>query len=199
MRTILSLLIVFSILTQMGCNQGSNQTGLVAVVDLDQVAAALGRDAAIEAAVKRREADLTQQVAGAKSSYEKQLLETKSKLGEKPNKQQTQQLANLQKQANQQLTQVARQAQGNVAELRQQLILQFRNEAKTVARQVAQEKGLSIVVTRNDSVILVHDAAADITSDVTQRMQTMAISSNTQATPPPFARTAAVPDQQIRR
>ncbi|MCG8450782.1 MAG: OmpH family outer membrane protein, partial [Pirellulales bacterium] len=141
-------------------------------MDLDRVAAALGSDARILAAVKQREASLNQQLAGAKTSYENQLRETQTQLGDQPTEEQSQQLATLQQQANNQLRKVAEQARGNLEQHRAQLLLDFRNQAKQAVRQVAHEQGLTLVVTKNDAVVLLYDDAVDITSAVTKRMQT---------------------------
>ena len=173
MRTILLTILVVCPLLILGCNNAGEQSGRVAVVDLDQVAIKVGRVATIKTAVDKREADLNRQLASAKASYEKQLVEAKGKLGEEPSQEQQQQFAQLKLQANKQLKQIAQQAKQHLDQHRAQLRLQFRNEAKAVARQVAKEKGLSIVVTKNDSVVLVYDDAADITSDVVQRLQVL--------------------------
>ena len=196
MRGALQTLTVVALLVCIGCNQNSNEAGRVAVVDLDAVAAQLGRETAIVSAIKEREAALSRQVAGAKSGYEDQLRATKAKLGKEPTKEQAQQFAKLQQQANLKLKQVATQAQNHLKQHRTNLVQQFREEAKSVAQQVARERGFSMVVTKNDSIILAFDATADITTAVAQRMQAVAHTAKlplqqsretgTAATPTPF-------------
>lgn len=172
MRSINSALVLVSLFIT-GCNQSTEQTGRVAIVDLDSVAAQLGRETAIVKSIKEREASLNQQVAGAKSNYENQLRTTKAKLGEEPTQEQAQQFAKLQQQANQKFKQVTQQAQKNLKQHRAHLLQQFREEAKSVAQQVARERGFSLVVTKNDSIVLAFDETADITSAVAQRMQAL--------------------------
>jgi Skp family chaperone for outer membrane proteins len=174
MRTYTLMVLATSVLFTVGCNRSAEQSGSVAIVDLDQVAAQLGSDARILAAVKGHETTLNQQLAAAKASYENQLRATQKNFGSQPSPEQTQQLNRLKQQANQQLKQVAQQAKGNLQQHRAQLLLQFRDEAKQAARQVAHEQNLSMVVTKNDAVVLVYNEAVDITSEVTERMQTAA-------------------------
>lgn len=171
MRVFLLTFLIVCPLFTLGCNNSGSDSGSVAVVDLDQVALQVGRVKAIATAVEKREADLNQQLAQAKSSYENQLQEAKQRLGEEPTEDQKQHFAKLKLQANKQLNQVAKQAKQNLQQHQTQLRLKFRNDAKAVARQVAKEKGLSIVVTKNDSVVLVYDDAADITGEVVERLQ----------------------------
>ena len=167
----LSTLTLMSILLCpfLGCNQ--SQEPSVAVVDLDAVAEALGRDDAISAALKAHGSNLNQQVAGVKKSLENQLLAEQTKLGQEPADDGTKQLVNLQRQAELKFNQVTQQARGHLQQFRADLVLKFRAEAQEVARQIAHEKGHSLVMTKNDSVVLVYDEAVDITQAVTERMR----------------------------
>ena len=156
-----------------GCgyfSDGTSNTGRVAVIDLDAVAKKLGHDVRMANSIKQRETSLNRQLADVQQSYQKQLGDKKQELGEEPSQEQTQQLLQLQRQANLQLNQVRRQAQANLNQHRAQLIGQFRDETKTVARDVASEKGLSIIVTKNDTVVFAYEAAVDITDEVASRM-----------------------------
>ena len=184
MRALFVVMLASSVLFPLGCNQSFQQSGNVAVVDLDQVAATLGRTELIKSAIEQRKDELNRKVSGAKTSYENQLRATAAKLGEEPSDEQKQQLVKMQQQANKQLTQYAQQAKGNLQQHRAQLLQQFRDEARTVAQQVAKEKGLSMVVTKNDSFVLAYDDAADITREVAQRMRPTGSTTNRVATPP---------------
>ncbi len=199
MRYLLSTMLVVSTLVITGCNQSADLAGRVAIVDLDSVADQLGREAAIVSAIKQREATLSQQVAGAKSSYEIQLRDTKAQLGTEPTKQQAQQFAQLQQQANLKLKQVAQQAQNNLKQHRAQLLQQFREEAKSVAQQVARERGFSLVVTKNDSIVLAFDGTSDITAAVTQRMQALSHTARMPSLQSTETNTAAVPTPFTQR
>ena len=179
--SILSLLAV-STLVLVGCNQSSSPTSDIAVVDLNEVAKNLGSDIQIIAAVEERKENLNRQLRGAKTNYESQLRSTKNELGKELTAEQTQQLLKLKKQANQQLLQVAQQAKANLDQHRVQLTLEFKKEAKKVVEEVAEEKGLSLVVTKNDSVVLLYDDAVDITSEVTDRMRAVQPASYLQPT-----------------
>ena len=95
----------------------------------------------------------------------------KSQVGENPSQEQKQQLLERQKQANIQLKQAAQQAKQKHEQFRKNLQLQFHEEAKQAIQQVAHEQGLSLVVKKNDSVVLLYDDTVDITAEVTQTMQ----------------------------
>ena len=166
-------MLAISLFVSGGCGRSTEQPSGVAVVDLDQVLVQLGTGAKILAAIKEREANLNQQLASAKATYENQLRATQAKLNAQPTQEKNQQLAILKQQANKQLKQVALQAKGNLEQHRAQLLIQFRDEAKQAARQVAYDQNLSIVITKNDAVVLVYNEAVDITSEVAQRMQSI--------------------------
>lgn len=53
---------------------------------------------------------------------------------------------------------------------RQALVDQFREQAKPVLREVAAARGLSIVVPKNDGLLLTIDPAVEITDDVATKM-----------------------------
>lgn len=169
-----------------GCNFGdgdatatsaasrSNGTGIgaVAVIDLNTVARRLGFDKQLVAAVQQRETSLNQQLATVKASYEQQIGERQRGFGSTPTPQQAQWLADMQKQAGAGLNHVRQKAKQDLTSHGAQLAQQFRDQVRPIAREVAREKGLSVIVTKNDSILFDYDAAVDITDAVVQRIQT---------------------------
>ena len=169
--------------------------GAVAIIDLDVIAKQLGSDKEMSVSIQQREASLNQQLAAVRDSYNKQISEKQGEFGANPTPEQAQHLADMQRQVNANLNQVLQRAKNDLNQHSARVIQHFRNEIKPVAREVATEKGLSIIVTKNDSVIFDYDRAVDITDEVVRRM--LAQNSNPSATAqtPPAADTPTVASQ----
>jgi Skp family chaperone for outer membrane proteins len=154
-----------------GCNQSTAvpsgaTVGAVAVIDLDAIAQRLGSDKQIAEAINKRQSSLSQQLVDLAKSYNQQIAEQKKKLAEAPPEQEKVTLANWQQQANKNLNEVKQQAQLDLQKHKLQLIAQFREQIKPSARRVAQSRGLSVIVTRNDGVLYDFAPSADITDAV---------------------------------
>ena len=154
-----------------GCNRDSGSTapnavGAVAVIDLDAIAQRLGSDKQIAESISKRQTSLSQQLVDLAKRYNEQIAEQKKKLAEAAAEQEQVTLANWQQQANANLNKVKQQAELDLQRHRLQLIAQFREEIKPAARRVAQSRGLSVIVTKNDSVLYDFSPAADITDAV---------------------------------
>ena len=177
--------VTFACLSLTGCNKAeqapaeaetvaataeSPVVGTVAVIDLDGIARRLGRDVDMANAVKKMETSLNQQLQAVQASYKKQLNEKYEQFGESLTEEQAQLLASMKQQATVNLNDAARRAQTDLSQHRLKIIGLFREEVKPIAKEVAAERGLSIIVTRNDMVIYAHDSAVDITDEVIERM-----------------------------
>jgi Skp family chaperone for outer membrane proteins len=149
---------------------GGHAAGGVAVIDLDVVAKRLGRDVDMANSVQQRQNSLNQQLAAIQSSFQKQLDETKKEFGEEPTDEQTQQLVTLSQQMRIKLNETQQQARNNLGLHRQAVINQFREEVKPLAQSAAAERGLGIVVTKNDAVIFAHAPSVDISDSVAEKM-----------------------------
>lgn len=122
-----------------GCDSAGSgdQSGKVALVDLDEAARALGRE-------------------GVMAAYE---AGTRPARGEGPGLPEGE---------------TAQQASGESERQRQVeegLIRSFRAEIRPVARRVAQEEGMSIVLIRRDDVVLYSEQTNDITEQVIDQLQ----------------------------
>jgi Skp family chaperone for outer membrane proteins len=154
-----------------GCSRhpGTAETGAVgavAVIDLDAIAQRLGSDKQIAQAINQRQTSLSQQLVDLAKNYSQQIAEQKKKLAETAPEQENVTLANWQQQANANLSKVKQQAELDLQQHKARLIAQFREEIKPAARRVAQARGLSVIVTKNDSVLYDFSPAADITDGV---------------------------------
>jgi Skp family chaperone for outer membrane proteins len=153
-----------------GCNQGTTvpapqATGAVAVIDLDAIAHRLGSDKQIVDSIAQRQTSLSQQLVDLAKSYNAQIEEKKKTLADPPEEAEVK-VASWQKQANANLNKVKQQAEVDLKNHQAQLIAQFREQIKPVARKVAQSRGLSVIVTRNDNVLYDVAPGADITQEV---------------------------------
>lgn len=151
----------------------------VAVVDLDEVAKQLGIDVALVKQINDGQASLNQQLRTLQTSLSEQFQEKvrvlkSNSLGNGSNLDsaaQKQQLAGLERELNLQLNQAKQTAQKELSVYRQRLIQSFRSEVVPVAREVAVERGLGVVITKNDTVLLAFDDAHDITAALIARLR----------------------------
>jgi Skp family chaperone for outer membrane proteins len=165
-----------SVLALAGCNRHAGSTpttavGAVAVIDLDEIARRLGSDKQIVNSISQRQNSLSQQLVDLSKSYSQQIEEQKKKLAESGDAKGGVTLANWQHQANAKLNEVKQQAELQLQQHRATLVAKFREEIKQEARRVAQSRGLSVIVTKNDNVLYDFSPAADITDAVIAELQ----------------------------
>jgi Skp family chaperone for outer membrane proteins len=165
------------------CNQGSapvaeqavtKQSGGVAVIDLDEVARLLGCELTIKQSLTARETSLNQQLETLRVSYANQLSQRKQELPEQPADGELAQVQAFEQQAVKQIQEARQQAQNDLITQKNNLIAAFREEVKPVASQVAATKGLSLVVSKNETFLFAFDSAVDITKEVVAQMRTTA-------------------------
>ena len=157
--------------------QGGQGLSGVAVVDLDEVARRLGSDVAMVQAIRESQTSLSQQLQSLQTSLKQQYEQKKQEFDGRQGQAkrdpatETKQLQALGRQITVQLNQARRNAGNQINAHRQQLIQRFREEVKPVAQRVAFERGLGVVVTKNESVLLAFDDAHDITAAVVEKLQ----------------------------
>jgi len=175
MRTWMCRLVVAGLLaaTFSGCDRSpaGNPAGAVAVIDLDAVAKELGRDKVMAQSVQEQLAALNEQLATIQVSYEKELSDRRARLGDNPPPEEVQRLSDAMSQVAVNRERIQAEAKQKLAQYRAKLIRTFRDEVRPVARQVAAEKGLSVIITKNDHVVFDFAAASDITDEVTSRLR----------------------------
>ncbi|QDU57112.1 OmpH family outer membrane protein [Aeoliella mucimassa] len=150
----------------------------VAIIDLDEIAHQLGSDKQIVTAIKQREAALNTKLTELAKSYAEALNKQKEAMDAEPAAEEgTVQLASYQEQANKNFQNARSQAKQNLAVHRQQLISKFREAVKPAARKVARERGLSVIVTKQDSLLYDYAPECDITNDVVEALRASATKS----------------------
>jgi Skp family chaperone for outer membrane proteins len=176
-----SLILIVGILlgTLTGCNRDGAPQGVtsapkpaggVGVVDLDSLAKQLGRDVEMNNAVQERLTSLNSKLTTFQNSLNRLFDEKKETFGEEPNEEQQKQLAATQDRMTSQLLESKRKGENELAVYKQQLVDQFREQTKPVLREVAAARGLSIVVPKNNLLLLTVDPGVEITDEVAKRM-----------------------------
>ena len=151
--------------TQFGGPSASSRGGL-AVVDLDKVAAETGKNIQMKEVFQLQENSVKQQLAQAQLSANSQL-ETKAKeFGDTPTDDQQKELAQFRYNATNVLGKLQNQAGSKLSQYRQDQIAKFRTEIKPIAQEIALKRGLSVVIPKNDGLLLAVDPGVDITEDV---------------------------------
>jgi Skp family chaperone for outer membrane proteins len=167
---IVAVVVGGAIMNLTGCGDPSaaksQATGGVAVIDLDEVARQVGAGDEMSQAIQSHEAALNSQLQTLKASYVQQIQAKKDELGSEPTPEENQQLASLSQQATINLASAQQQAKGHLTKHRADLVIQFRKRVAPVAKQIAAERGLSIVIPRNDGMIVAVDDQIDITTAV---------------------------------
>ena len=146
------------------------QKGGVAVLDIDKVAAAVGVEDNVKQELKVIEENLNAQLKTVQTELQARFDNMRAQVGPQPTQEQAQQLANINGQLTQQLTQSRTQAQSQLNAKQFELVSQFRDSVKPVALEIAKSKGLSVVVTPDQS-LFAWDDAVDITEEVTAKMK----------------------------
>jgi Skp family chaperone for outer membrane proteins len=156
--------------------------GRVAVVDLDEIARRVGRDQYMIDTLKQTQQTLNERLEVVQASYVKQIKQKQETLGVgnegvEITDEDTKTLLGMQREAGLNLNQARKEAISSLTQRRTQLVASFRNEVRPIASEVAKEKGLSIVLTKNDTVLFTHEDAVDITDEVAKRLRTSGLGS----------------------
>lgn len=156
-----------------GCQWG-NSNGGVAVVDLDVVAKAAGRDALITEQVQDFAKEQEAKLQTLKSELEQQLTDANAKLGDAATAADKQAVNVMMVDARNQLARELGQARQSAQELRSRLVRDFALEIKPLAEQVAQARGLQVVLVKQPGLLSVAPEV-DITTAVVQALSETAV------------------------
>ncbi len=185
--------------TSGGAKGGQAARG-VAVIDIDTVAKQVGRFDAISQQVSEKTKSLNSELAQEQLEYRNEVQEAERALSAGATDEQVARVTQLKRARATMLLRSRKQAQANLSKFRAEQIQSFREEVKPIAQQVASARGLSLVVSKNDSVVFSYEPTIDITSDVIARMQSMrkgaTRGTQTRATPLNSPSLPAAPPQQ---
>ena len=152
-----------------GCDQLDGGRSDVAVIDLDAVARALGRDEVIAQQINQANQQLSSQLGEVAKNLQQQLQDEREKyeiVGDEAEAELEQKTAV----ANQRLQQTQRLAQQRASEFRKAVINEFRDEVQPYASEIARERSVVAVVTVA-TPMLWFDAEVDITDEVIAAMR----------------------------
>lgn len=161
--------------------QSSRAGGGVGVVDLDAVAKALGRDLEMQADAEKKLGQYTSELASLQSALNRQLQDKKEEIGDEPSDDDVKTLVLTQRQLETQFRESKSKAERRLLTHKQRLIEQFREETKPVVREIADRRGLSIVIPKNDALLLTVSTDVDLTDAVVLAMQKTARPSHAEA------------------
>lgn len=183
--------------SQFGGSTASSTKGGLAVIDLDVVAKSIGRTQEMNDTLSVRKSALDQALQRGQADLKRQLADKKDEFGENATDEQKAQLAQMERVAGNQLVQAARKAQAQLEDEKQKMIAQFRAEVRPVAQQVASERGLGVVIPKNEGFLLSVDPGVDITADVVKAYGSKKPTSPTAAktTAKPIPETAEQPQE----
>jgi Skp family chaperone for outer membrane proteins len=165
--------------------KAAKAVGGVGVVDLDMVAKRLGRDIEMSNEVQERLTSLNNKLATLRDSLRRLYEEKQDRFGESPTEEQEKELQATRDRMDQQLLELKRKSEIELANYRQALVDQFREQAKPVLRDVAAARGLSIVIPKNNGLLLSIDPAVEITDEVATKMPASTKAESSEASPPP--------------
>lgn len=155
-------------------------SGLVAVIDLDRVARAIGRDEVIAARVQSYADEQSNSLNRLRDDMREQLLQVRAGFGGAPSDEQQQNLAQLTARSDLQLQQEITKARQSAEQLKVDLVLDFKQEVQPVARRVAQARGLSVVLIQQNGMLYI-DPDTDISDAVIDELQRLDPSTETDA------------------
>jgi Skp family chaperone for outer membrane proteins len=191
----LSLLILAAACSQPAGNshQGSRSAnaGGVGVVDLDSVAKAIGKDLAMSAEAEQKIAQLNQELAQLQSAMNRHLAGKRDELGEDLTDAQKRQLLVAKAKLESQYRDKKAIAERKFARYKQELVEQFREETKPILREVAARRGLSIVIPKNDALLLTVANEVDLTDDVVLEIRKLQPANAEESNVAPLGETAA--------
>lgn len=142
----------------------------VAVVDLDEVSRLLGRQSVMQQSLQTKTEEAQQKLTAIEQNAVTQLEEARRALGSTPTKEQAQKFQKLQQSASLQFNQIKQKAEQEVSGHRQQLVAQFREQARPIVSKIAKDRGFSTVMTRNEMFLFSYEQTVDITADVAKAM-----------------------------
>lgn len=152
-----------------GCASG-DLAGRVAVVDLDKIATAIGRDKVINTRVQEFAKEQEKKLTQLRDELRAQLAEEKKKLGDSPNDQDRKKLSRLAENSEIRLRQQIAKVEKVADKLQIKLVLDFKQEVTPYARRVATARCMGIVMIKQNDLMFIN-SVSDITDAVIDDLQ----------------------------
>lgn len=145
--------------------------GGVAIVDLDDVLKQLQLKETFEATVVQRREESRKQLAALLIKLRDQYEAKKKSYGEQPDTAQAKELQSIYDLINRTYAEARTKADAALTAYQAKYIQDFRNRVAPIARRIALDRGLSIVITKNPTHILWFDPALDLTDQVVEALR----------------------------
>ena len=163
-----------SLLLLAGCElpklpAGHSGAGEIAIIDLDAIAKALGRDVALRSRLEDVNAKLDTQLSDLIKGLRTRLEREKEKLGPDPTAAAQKAFQKLAAEAQLKVRKGQLQVRQRSQKAQLELVARFRAEVLPVAQKIALERGTRVIVLRSN--VLWYDQRADITPSVVIAMQ----------------------------
>lgn len=150
-------------------NEEGTAAPSVAVIDLDKIAEGAGKQQEIRDRLEDLRARLREEARKRLDPLRQDLRELEHRMGENPTDQQRQQRERLGQAMQANAGRLELQARQLMRQRRQQLYRAFARQVKPIAKRVAREHGMTVVLT--DGVVVVWDDAADLTDEVLEAVK----------------------------
>ncbi|MEO0973537.1 MAG: OmpH family outer membrane protein [Pseudomonadota bacterium] len=143
----------------------------IAVIDLQVIARALGRDDVMSQQITVVNETLRQQLQSAAEQLREQLQAEQDALGDDATDEDQQRFDQLLSTANQRLEESQRTVQLRSSQFQQAVVADFRREVTAIAREIAASEGAQAVLLSTNTSLLWYDSTIDITEEVIARMR----------------------------
>lgn len=169
-NALLTLTLCMAGLFATGCEQQpQTPPGTVALIELDRIAIATGKDKQIMQKIQEKQQELFGRANTMRSQMQTQFRAVQQQFGEEPTDEQQAQLQGMLGEMQRLLSNEQMQANYEMEQFRSELATQLRNEVREPALAVAKERGFSIVFETNEAIVGAV-GNVDITEDVIKRM-----------------------------
>ena len=153
-----------------GSSSGSSSGGGVAIIDMDEIASALGKDAEIQSAVRQAAEQRKGELESLRTALGQNIEAKRKEFGEAPTDDQKRELGMLIAAADQRMGQAVGEVNQQTQAQRMELVQAFRREVEPAAIAVANERGMDVIMVKQPG-ILHYELAADITDEVVAEMR----------------------------
>ncbi|MEH6446129.1 MAG: OmpH family outer membrane protein [Oceanospirillaceae bacterium] len=165
---ICSVLVLVAVVFFTGC--GADNGGKVAVIDLDEIAAVLGRNNEIDEQVRQYTSEQELRLTALRDELRANIEKEEKALGKKPKKAKQQAFDQLSESSENQLRQEIVKVQQAAEQLRVNLVMGFKKEVEPVARRVGDKNGMGVIMIKQNFMLTVAPAS-DITNAVIDELQ----------------------------
>ena len=160
------LLFIAALLTS--CDM--NNSGRVAIIDLDEIATVIGRDKDIAERVQLFAKEQEAKLIKLRDELRINIEQEQSKLGEQPAESEQAKLNQLAQTSDIKLRQEIAKVEEIAGQLRVNLVMEFKKEVEPVARRVADQRGMGVVMIKQNAMLYI-SPDSDITNDVIDALQ----------------------------